>query len=521
MPKLKKKPRLGEKLISNTSYLFLDWFVLSLFSFIFWMILGKTVSPAGMGIVATSINLIMFISGLSILGIPTALTKLVPELKEKEGLKSVYSLVKLSFKPLLISLMVVSIVLLIFSNQFSLFIFHDSGSSIKLVFLICIFSTIVISIYDFLGSVLYGLQDMRRYFLTDFVQVVLKVLFTGLLIFLTLNYFIQYENYLYTLPLIGFVFAHFFALFLRFNPNYLTNGGSPSYKKLFFYASPALISSLFSGWISRGAYIILTFLKTTEVTGIFTIAFTISSVIGVLAHTPNTGLFPIISALSSHKKTKKKQGYLIGLVLRYSLFLIIPLSLLLIVFSKHAVLLFSKPEFLPSTQYFPILIPGAILSGIGVILNSNLYAIGKPKIRRNITVFSSLIFLISSLILTYYFSALGLSFAYFITMLFKSLVSFIYIKRSIKLNFFIGDLSKILLSSLLILLILFIIRPFIPNVFVLAVVLFPVSLVYLGLLLFANFYRVEDVRILRYFGEKIPALGKYILTIADFVESRL
>ncbi len=134
---------------------------------------------------------------------------------------------------------------------------------------------------------------------------------------------------------------------------------------------------------------------------------------------------------------------------------------------------------------------------------------------------SSLLFLILSLILTSYFSAWGLSFAYFITRLIQFLIGFIYMRRSIKLNLFIGDLLKILFSSFVILSILFMIKPFIPDIFVLGVILFPVSLIYLGTLLFVKFYRVEDVRILRYFGERVPIFGKYILTIANFVESRL
>ena len=498
---------IGEKLISNTFYLFLDWFVLAFFSFIFWLILGKSLNPSDLGTVSTSINLIIFVSAFSTLGITLALKKLIPELKEKKGLKGVYPLVKLSFKPLLISLVIIFLVLLLFSNQFSSFVKIPYYA-----FLIIIFSIIIFSIYDFLGAVLYGLQNMKRFFLTDFIQIMLRVLFAGLLIFLGVSILG---------PLIGFLFGYLLVLFLRFNPDYLKNGQPLSYRKLFFYASPALISTIASILIARGEYIILTILKSTEITGIFTIAFTITTLIGVLAHMPNAGLVPIISALSIDKKTKKKQGYLIGLVLRYSLFLTIPLSLLLVIFSKHAILLFSGPEFLPSTQYFPILVLGAIMYGIGSMFSGNLYAIGKPKISRNIIGSSAIIFLILSLILTNYFSALGLSFAYLITRLFQFLVSFIYIKKSVKLNLFIGDLLKILFSSLVILSILFIIKPFIYDVFALIVIIFPISLIYLGILLFANFYRVEDIRILRYLGEKIPIVGKYILTIANFVESRL
>ena len=83
MSNSKKKPRLGDKLISNTVYLFLDWFVLSLFAFFFWMILGKTISPVDVGIVATSINLILFVSDFSSFGITYALKTAILLLKAK------------------------------------------------------------------------------------------------------------------------------------------------------------------------------------------------------------------------------------------------------------------------------------------------------------------------------------------------------------------------------------------------------------------------------------------------------
>jgi len=518
----KRKLHLGKKLISNIVYLFFDWLVLSLFSFVFWMIIGKTLNPSDVGIVAVSISLIIFIGRFSNLGINNAIQKLIPEIKEKKGLKGVYPFVKLSIKPVLISLLIIFLILLFFSNQLSSFIKIPYYA-----FLICIFSIAIFSVYQFLGSALYGIQNMKKYFLTDFIQMILRVVITGLLVFLALNYFIQYKNYLYIPPLIAFLFGYFFVIFLRFNRNYLKKGQPISYRKLFFYATPALISTLAAALINRGQYIILTILTETEITGVFAIAFTITSTIGSLTHIPNYALFPIISVLSIDKKTKKKQGYLIGLVLRYSMFLIIPLALLLITFSKYAVLLFSTEKFLDSTQLFPILTLGAIFFGVGEIFISNLYAIGKPKLHRNIYVSSSLLFLILSLILTNYFSAIGyfpaigLSISYLVAMLLFFSLSFGYMKKYVKPNLFIKDILKVLISSLVIILILFILKPFIHNVFVLGIILFPISLFYLVLLLFVKFYRIEDVKILRYFGEKVPTVGKYILTVANFIESRL
>ena len=237
-------------------------------------------------------------------------------------------------------------------------------------------------------------------------------------------------------------------------------------------------------------------------------------------YTMNSALFPIISSLSIDKKTRKKQGYLIGLVLRYGLFLVIPTSLILVLFSRYVILLFSNPEFLPSTQYFPILITAAIFLGIGNVFLPNLYAMGKPIQHRNITIVSSLCFLATSIILTNYFSALGLSFSFLIAMFLRFLLSFIYIRKHLKINFFIKDILKISISSLIITLASIFLRLFVHDIFLLALILPFIVIFYLFILLFMKFYRQEDIRILNYFGKRISFLRKIILSISDFIENK-
>jgi len=506
--------RIGEKLISNTTYLFLDWVTLSFLSFVFWSILGKTLGTSELGvtselgIISTSINFIILVTYFSTLGITLALQKLIPEIKKKKGIGNVRSLLRLSIRPIAISLIFISIIFFIFSNNLSVFLKIPYN-----VVLISIFSIVFYSLFAFFGSILYGFQNMRRYFLTDLFQILLRVFLSFFLIVIGFSYFG---------PLIAFCIGFLIILFFRINLNYFKKGsGLFSYKKLFDYAFPALISALATSFIFNSQFIILTVIKSTEITGIFTVAFIISSPILILPNVLTSALFPIISALSVDHKTKERQGYLIGLVLRYSLFLTIPLSLLLIIFSDYAVLLFSQQEFLPSTQYFPMLILGSIFYGIGSIFISNLYAIGKPKLYRNIMFLSSLLFLSSSLILTNYFSALGLSFSYLAVTVIYFLLCFNYIKKYLKIKLFVRDISKILLSSLLIISILLILKPFIYDAFVLPIFLVPIGLFHLYLLSLIKFYRAEDAKVLEFFGKKIPIIGKYFLTVAGFIRKRL
>ncbi|MFB0544970.1 MAG: oligosaccharide flippase family protein, partial [Asgard group archaeon] len=64
--------------------MFIDWLVVSIFAFLFWFILGKTLKTSELGIVSTSINFIILVSIFSTLGINNALQKIIPELKRKK-----------------------------------------------------------------------------------------------------------------------------------------------------------------------------------------------------------------------------------------------------------------------------------------------------------------------------------------------------------------------------------------------------------------------------------------------------
>ena len=85
---------LRKKLISNTIYLFLDWFVLTLMGFFYWLVAGKTLLPKEYGIVSTSVNLALVLVGISLLGLNITIQKLIPELLARRERRKINSLIK-------------------------------------------------------------------------------------------------------------------------------------------------------------------------------------------------------------------------------------------------------------------------------------------------------------------------------------------------------------------------------------------------------------------------------------------
>ncbi len=493
------------KLISNTIYLFFDWIAVTFLSFLFWFILAKNLSATEYGYVTTTVNFIIIVSTFTILGINIALTKLIPEFLGKKKKSTAHYYIKFSFRLLFLPILVTSFILFIFSNQLSQFLKLPYD-----LFLIIIPSVILLTISNFFASILSGFQLMKKYFVTDAIGFFAKVLVTSLLIFIGFRYYLS--------PIIGFIISYFIIFVLRLDLNYFKNNHvSSTHNKLFYYAFPAFITSITSVLLGYGQYIILTVIKTPEVTGIFAVAFTLSSMISVLPTVLTHALFPIISGLSVNQNTKKRQGYLVAIVSRYSVFLILPISALFLIFSKYAVLLFSSSDYVSATIYFPILIPAAILVGLSTLFHMTLYAVGKPQIQRNTIVITTIMFILISIPLTYYLSAIGLSIGYLTSMTLLFILNLFFIKKYLKPKFFVNDIFKVLFSSLLIASILYFIQPFVQSIFTLVLISIPIGLLYLIILLFIRFYRVEDVELLEFFGKKIPFMTEYCLSLSNFI----
>jgi O-antigen/teichoic acid export membrane protein len=262
---------------------------------------------------------------------------------------------------------------------------------------------------------------------------------------------------------------------------------------------------------------ILSSLQNPGVTGLYTVAFTVSGVLIAIVSVFSSALFPIVSELSSVSKARERQSYFITIVFRYALFLIIPISSLLLVFSNYVVLLLSEPSKIAAASFLPVLIPASVLFGLGGIFFASIYAIGKPKLQRNIILLVTILFLVLSVPLTIHYSALGLSVSYLISSFCYFILSYGFLYKHLKFKLYTKDILKIIFSSVLTVSFLFILKPFVHDIFTLFIVSIPMTLFYLVFLLLIKFYRIEDARLLRFFGRRIPG-GKYLIALAGIIE---
>ena len=148
--------RIKEKLVSNTFYLLLNWLVLNLLSLFYWIFAAKLLLPEEYGIVATSLGLANFLSGISIFGLNTAIQKLIPEYLAKGKKREIAQLIKTSLKLVLTLNLSLTLLLILFSCPI-----HQYLKISLQAIVVSVFLTIILTVSSFFSSIVYGFQKMR------------------------------------------------------------------------------------------------------------------------------------------------------------------------------------------------------------------------------------------------------------------------------------------------------------------------------------------------------------------------
>jgi len=496
---------LKDRLISNTIYLFIDWFALSVIGFAYWSISGKLLLPGEYGIVSTAVNLALLLGGASLLGLNSTVWKLIPEYQTRREHGKIISLVRFSLKVVLISNAAILLGLLVLSPIIL--------PILKIPMSVLVLSGAILVTYSIalqFRFIIYAFQDMRRLAVTDFLSQLTKVAVSPLLIFLGFKYFG---------PLVGFLFGQIILVVLRIGSIPLTGKSVKINERfiMFTYAMPAFITGL--GWLvfTNGQYVLLTALQNPAVTGVYTVGLLLTSVLVIVPTTLNSALLPITSRLSAERDLKNRRIRLIQLVLRYSLLITLPLAVLLFLFSETAILLFSRVEYLSAVKFFPLLILGSVIYGMSGIFLDNIYAVGKPKATRNIVVIMTLVFLSLAVPLIYLFSATGAAAAYTISSALVFLLSYLYLRKHLKLSTPYGSIFKLAISLIVSFGFLYLVIGIADNL-VLRLILAALSLLlYLTILVPLRFYTKDDIKILDFFAKKSPILNKQIIRFRDLL----
>jgi len=485
------------RLLSNTTYLLIAWIGSIFLNFFFQLVATKTLLPEELGTLAATINFAALTSALLVFGMEHSTQRLAAYYIGKnkvEYLRSVLWFLLL----VTIFLNAVSIGgLLLFSSKIS-----DVLKLPQNILFIGISVVFPLSMAAFFAGVLRGYQNMKYLTITAVVGDFLKLIVSVFLVLL------GYKIFGF---LIGYLTFAISVFLLRISTvrMFISKIPKPNIKMIASYAIPAFITQLFWLLLLNGQYLIISAIQGTYQTGLFAVGMLLSNQIYFLPRIISDALFPITSQFSGNRTFIKQQRNLLNLALRYSLLVSLPFLFFIVSFPKPLIFLIGRPHFFPAADLVPILVSAALVFGIATLLSRTLYAIGRPVLFQNISIICAAFYLVSSITLTYFFSVLGTSVAFLLTAILLALISLPYLKRYIQFKIDFSSIFKILLSSFLTFVTLYLISFFVPNLIIGGILTALFTLLYFAILYFLKFYNINDIKILDFLSEKIPFLSRY------------
>ncbi len=426
-----------EKLVTNATFLSLNWVAITILPVFFWFIVGKMLPPESYGIIATALQVTVFMSFIASFGFPMVLDKLIPELLEKHEEDKIQGVINHTFSVTMAMIVVISVA--------TFFLIPYLSSFLKLeqeIIWIIIVLFVVNTAGNYFKNIYFGYQNMKKIFTTNALGQIARVIVTFVLIYAGFSHFGA---------LIGLFVSFTVILITRLDRKvfHISEKAIVDKKMIYSYAIPSLMYLILVQVYGNTQNILLSSMTTVEISGLFGIAMTMSSLISTIPQIVTSSIFPVLSGLSADKRAKQKQSYLLKIVFRYSLLIALPVALAVTVFSDYVILFVSSIEYMPATAFLIYLVPAAILNSIGGLFLSSLYAIGEPKQRTIAWAIIAIVYLPLTIFMIQNFSAEGLSISYFSVSVLLFFVSFYFIKQSLSFKLPIKDTTKIILSLII------------------------------------------------------------------------
>lgn len=481
-----------ENIISNTSYLILNQIAIAVFGYVFWMSLGKLLEPDALGKFSIIINTSFLITSITVLGFVFSSIKLISSYITKKRFSYASGTMGWIFKTSMALTIFLTIIVMMF-----LLIFNNYDISIIIGIFIY---TILSSCYLLSDGYLISIQKLKKLFITTTISYFFKIFMSIFLIIIGFDYFG---------PVVGFSISIIILLILR-KDNFLSFTGKFNKKDILKYGRSGAILNIALMLMNSVGVVVLALFSTAYSIGIFTFAYMISQAVKMYSQAVSISILPTASI---HNTLEKKHNIIIlcEKAIKYSLVLLLPLMVILILFSNDVILLLSSPKYLDSVLPFKLLLFGSFLIGISMIISSILYSSGFSRDSRTFVSIGSIIYVTLSLFFVLFTSVedqVGVSYAYTISSLFMVMMGFYYLWKNMRIIPRIGDIIKVLFSSMLPATIFFISTDhFIIGREIALLILFAIYFIlYLLLLRLTSFFDVHDMKFFLKIERKYPKI---------------
>jgi len=383
-------------IVKGASIVFSGFIIGYTVSFITKLIIARMLDTSGYGWIAIGIMILNFGTVFSLLGLESGLARYLPRLRSNEERKGVI------ISALHISLpfsILFALILLFFSEEIALRLFHDAGlSNIIEVFSLTIPLSVLINI---IVNTFRGMKDAKVNVLLN--NIILPV---GRLVSVVFFLFLGFDA-------LGVACGYLFSLIIGviggiylFSRSPLTLNVKPIYmhKELFLFSAPLIMSGSMQFIITNTDTFMLGLLLSSSQVGIYSVGYTMARMLLIFLSSIGFLFMPVFSELHSKGEDLRR---IYRVVSKWIFALTIPFFLIIFLFPSESIAVTFGEKYIAGSKALTVL---ALAFFIHSVLGANgitLVALGETKYVMKVVSLSAALNIILNYVLIQIYGILG------------------------------------------------------------------------------------------------------------------
>ena len=421
--------------------------LITLSSLIFIPIITKSFTTAEYGMWAQVNTTIALVPNIANLGLPYTMVRFLSAEKDKEKIKdSFYPMITLTF----ISTLIICLLFLLFGNTIANALFNGSMQVLYITTIISFFACMNLMLISFFRT----FQQMKRYSLFLVLQSYIGVF---------VSIYLTYAGYDIETVVLGLLtgYAAVFIMMAFLIVRYLGIGFGKwsNLKEQLAFALPTIPSNV-SSWIvdSSDKYVIGILIGSVAV-GCYSPGYALGSIL-LMFLSPFAVLLPAVLPEHYEKGNIAEVDKYLSYSMKYYLLLTIPAGVGMSVLSKPLLYIITTPEIaLGGYMVTPFVCLGAIFMGMYGITNNILILEKNTMILGKLWIVVAISNIVLNLLLVPYLNIIGAAIATLLCYILAFSVTAIASKKTMGLPFNIGELSKIIIASAIMGIIVYMMHP--------------------------------------------------------------
>lgn len=496
-----------QKVAKGAGIVFIGSVISMVIAFIARILIARYYSPSEYGIFSLGYTILFIFATIGTLGLQDGVARQIAYYGGKNNKKIINSIIFCSILFSLSSGIILSVLLVSFSNVISTKLFHWQSPSFLQIFSIAIPFFILILI---LASIFRGFGSVKeKVFFSDIMR---NSLFLILLFFIvqTKSSFIWVIiSYLFSVIVTAILFLIYFLSKFKKQFNFLFKKTNRAFsflvgKKMLIFSLPLLLVTILNQIMSWTDTLMLGYFKTANEVGIYNAALPLGQFISIALGSILFLYIPIASELYAQKNLQGiKRSYIV--LTKWLSAATLPLTLVFIFFPKTTLSFLYGTKYISAANVLQILSLGFFINNVMGPNGATLIAMGKTKFLMYVTVIAAIVNVALNIILIPIWGMKGAAVATVTAIILINAIRSIKLYSLSKIHSLEKNIIKPVISSIILVsIIYFIAKNFLIVTFWLLPILFIIFLILYGLsLLITKSFDREDLEILLLIEKKI------------------